>query len=370
MRLNILFDANFMLIRNLYLLLREHRGSGFLSKEEDQLAFEKKTIDDVRQVVNMFPKSALVNCVWCIDSKSWRKTLIGASYKAKRKKPEDDNIDWESYRKVCDSIRNTLTECGITASKVDGAEADDLVFMWSKIFRDQGDSVVIVSGDNDLKQLVSTKSEDSVVCMFNPLSKSKTFSFQDFSPMNESDRDEIDDLFDRRGTNGYDQLISIAAKYVIEHIDPEWELMLKILTGDKSDNIQSIIQWKSASGDRTFSLTERMIEKAGVSSKAFPLVSDLLEDENELRVFCERLIQNSGSLDFPVSDAINNFRENSKIIWLSEHMIPSDLSVDVNLLSPGHIDITERRIESLRPELKINQKQKINIQSDIFSLLS
>lgn len=98
-----------------------------------------------------FKKEHGKDIVLALDSTSWRKTVF-SNYKHKRKKKrEDEEIDWNAVFVIFEEIIQEFEEhLPYKIIKVDGCEGDDLVFVLSKFCEG---TVVIVGIDKDYEQL-------------------------------------------------------------------------------------------------------------------------------------------------------------------------------------------------------------------------
>lgn len=137
--------------------------------------------------------------ILAFDTKgSWRYDLYD-EYKANRKKQYGRYpLDKDGFMKALDEMINDVKEIftNIYTIKVDGAEGDDIIAVMCKhVFTGENHEVIIVSGDTDLNQLLSLRN----VKQYNPRSN---------------------DFFNV--------------------LNPKKELDIKILSGDKSDNITPI----------------------------------------------------------------------------------------------------------------------------------
>ncbi|KKK51359.1 hypothetical protein LCGC14_3115760, partial [marine sediment metagenome] len=88
-----------------------------------------------------------------VDSRSWRKDVEGA-YKANRKEAREKHTDinWNEMYSKCDSLLQNLdagTDWQIL--KGEGLEADDIMAVGCRYFKDQ--DVVLVTYDSDLEQM-------------------------------------------------------------------------------------------------------------------------------------------------------------------------------------------------------------------------
>ncbi len=131
---------------------------------------------------------------------NWRKRLYSL-YKANRKDSRDkSDINFDIFYGVIEKYINNLKEAfkNIYVLQVDGCEADDIIAILTKKFvEDKFNRIELISTDKDFVQLQKFK----VFSQFDPIKKE-----------------------------------------YIKSINPSKDLELKILTGDKSDNILPILK--------------------------------------------------------------------------------------------------------------------------------
>lgn len=375
MRANLIFDSNYIAIRNVFGLCP--KGSmligRFLDTEDDQAIFIKRMIDDVSSVISMFPKGFIHKVIWCVDSHSWRKDLFqDINYKGEREK--DDVINWEVFHDLMDELAKVLNQCGVYVSKIPKAEADDLIYLWSKKLLEMGESSIIVSSDKDISQILHAREDGNIVCMISPLNGERKFVFD--KNMKKVQREDVkenyeDEIFNPRQESPVDVLLKVASKNTLTEVDPEWVLLSKVLLGDKSDNIPAIIQWKKGKEGmiKTYSLTERMLSRAGITEMSFPTVDELNEDFDLLRSICAELIKVVPEEVATVDGIIERFQRNEKLIRLHESNIPNHIKIDLDSENHKRHDISYHTIYSLRPEWKKEPKESKTFQSDVFNLL-
>lgn len=114
------------------------------SANEELSAAHDRSVSAIRKYVANKPLSV----VCCDSPKSWRKD-IEPEYKANR--PKQDSAAYEQLRKVKDTLRKD----GMLLWEGEGFEADDVIATACKCARAEGHSVLIVSADKDLAQLIS-----------------------------------------------------------------------------------------------------------------------------------------------------------------------------------------------------------------------
>jgi 5'-3' exonuclease len=172
--------------------------------------------------------------------KSWRKKLVD-DYKGTRKK--DTDIDWNfvytaygEFKEEVKSIMNVLEAPHI--------EGDDWISFLTEKANLEGRSVVIVSNDYDIKQMVTYSLEPLTInLMTNEMyNKEKLFIPQNYQIfLNKLAKLPNDDIFNLNDNTEFMGLLDrFINKYEIHEIDPMESLIIKIISGDASDNIGSV----------------------------------------------------------------------------------------------------------------------------------
>lgn len=159
--------------------------------------FEKLFIKCINDLIKKY-KTTIENVIFCKDVSRkdlWRSKLY-PEYKATRK----NNMEIDSYFcKIYDSVVPCFVEKGAMLISEKNAEADDVASVLSKYIKNKNPDahITIITNDNDYLQLIQDR-----ICLYNLQNK---------------------DLCSRVKET------------------PENELLLKILMGDVSDNIMSIM---------------------------------------------------------------------------------------------------------------------------------
>ncbi len=228
---DLIIDGNYLLNKNVFSLHKNNLLFGSLSKSLEVSTFNYR---------KWFP---FANVYFVSDSreKSWRKKLH-KEYKANRK-PNND-IDWEFVFESYIEFKNTLKYRGIKVLEAQNIEGDDFISYITHKSNLEGRSTIIVSNDYDIKQLV--KYNLNPLClniMSNEmLNKQKLFlpkNYQIF--LNEVNKLDNNDLFNLNDNVEFINLLnSFIEKYEIKEIDPIEALIVKVISGDQSDNISSV----------------------------------------------------------------------------------------------------------------------------------
>ena len=223
-KINVIFDGNYLIhkcvsIWSLYYQDKKKTPEendlimlqAFQDKEKQQVLL-RKIIIDMCFAINKFSKNPQ-SVVVVIDSHSWRyKFYDDYKYALTRVR----GIYYAEFCKMIDLIENFLRSKGVIVSRVDGAEGDDLLYLWSIYFSQVVEQpCVIVTGDSDIRQIIN-----SSVAVFNNNSKNLHLYCT-------KDREvEWNEVLD--------------TDVLVEPTNPFEILLYKVIMGDKSDNIPKI----------------------------------------------------------------------------------------------------------------------------------
>jgi 5'-3' exonuclease len=373
MKINILFDSSFVMHRNLFSLAGgfSHR---FFDNSEDAPLFVKKVIDDINSIVAIFPKTMIGRVIWARDSRSWRKDLVERiNYKGTRVRDEE-KINWDEFKRISNELCDVLPSCGFIVSSEPEAEADDLVYLWSRHLFDSNESSIIVTSDKDLNQCVRYNGKD-LVCTYNPMMNTKRFTFhEDMVNIELPSASSIQDIFSYSEETTAERIFKISQQYEQEFVNPYQVSIEKAFEGDKSDNIPSALQWKK--GERTYSFTPRMM---GILMEGFIQSNDGIEYNKE---FIDRLRHDEEFRRWVIMDAIritgqvidSSFAsqcllENISMMYLDREIIPDRIQVSNINDEKTPFDLRDVKVYEMKPEWKYTGSDD-GIDSDIFSMMS
>ena len=280
--------------------------------------------------------------MWDGDDNSSTRKLIYPQYKEQRR--DRDNVyKLDSFTEQKERIKQYLEDCYIRQINVDNNEADDLIAYYCQI--SENEHKTIFSGDKDLLQLISDK-----VSVYYPKTK-QTFR------------------------NGDKVMLEY---YYFPHQNIK---TYKILSGDKSDNIDGI----SGLGEKTLiKFFPELLEKPVTITDILQKAENLLK-ENKNNKTLQNLI--SGKTKSGVHGE-EFFAINEKIINLSNPLITDDAKELVELyyretLDPdgrGHRNLIKMMMEDgffkylpkgddawvnfVRPFMKLTRKEKRNYNNN------
>jgi len=228
----------------------------------------KLAIDFASEIRKMQP--FVDRIVLAIDSKSWRKDLFPeAEYKGTR--VQNETVCWDGVYQIYEEFKTVLAKQGVIVEQIPGAEADDILFAWSTYLNANGKNCIVWTGDRDLIQLVDYSKATDGYTLWHYNTKKKLIVFEGFNKMiatDIDDRTEDDDdlLFNLASKTSFlekmrmDVMDWIKKNGIeIEEINCDHFIFQKILMGDKSDNIKSVVSW--VKGGRTYSITQKQADK-------------------------------------------------------------------------------------------------------------
>ena len=317
--MNLIIDGNYILNRNVFSLTKDKLLYGYLEE-----TLEK----NIKTYSNWFPFD---NIYFISDVKrNWRKNIY-PDYKGNRKKSTD--IDWDFVNTVYTEFKSKLPK-RVKLLERDLVEGDDWFYYLAKYHNDKNESIMMVSNDGDLQQLLTSRSGKYMNLMVNenrlhdniflPI-EYKTWLADFYQNM------ELPDLFDDTTTYDMDlykfiqRMISPRTVKSVKHDQIIFE---KIICGDTGDNIKTCWSKPDKSGKlRGYGIKgankiyKKYVEHFGdpdFSETCFDTLVDLIIEDKKL-----------DQLEFEKihKDALFN----NKLVNLSE--IPKDI---INLIKDSH----------------------------------
>ena len=323
---DLIIDGNYILSKNTFTLHKNNLLFGALHKSLEN------TVNNYRK---WYP-FANVYLVSDSKEKSWRKQLT-TNYKATRKK--DSDIDWTfvygAYGEFKDSMKGLVKV--LEAPHVEG---DDWISFLVTKANNEGRSTIIVSNDYDIKQIVSYGLDPLYInIMTNEMyNKEKLFlpkNYQIF--LNKVSKLPSDDIFSLNDNTDFLLLLDrFINKYEINEINPVESLMVKIISGDTSDNIGSV--WSVVKNGK----------KRGIGAKgAQSIYDEYILEFGELNLSDPDLYENIADLicekkklsKTQIESIVENIKDNMKLIDLRMHNLPEEI---VEKMETGYSSIILR----------------------------
>jgi 5'-3' exonuclease len=237
---------------------------------------------------------------WDGDSNSSIRKSIYPQYKANRRQDMNE-YKYESYLQQKARVKQYLEEIFVRQVEMINNEADDLIAYYTKISTDE--QIIIFSADKDLTQLISER-----VTIYSPTSK---------------------------------QYFKNGDKITINKVDiPHTNVLLtKILTGDKSDNIDGI----ELLGEKTLvKLFPELLEKSCTIEEILDIARNNQQKKKPKAL--ENIL--TGRTKFGILGE-QFYQTNKKIVDLHNPLITDDGKVLVEQIHTDTIDPTDRGYKNL-----------------------
>lgn len=331
MNLNLVIDASGIFYRSLYTIgtYGSRKNQKLLESEESQGIFMRKLATDFSALIKSVDNVNRV--VVCLDSSSWRKQILikDGGYKSgrKEKKEEESNVNWDTFFKLTQEFTDILASKGYIISKVKEAEADDLLYLWSKKLNEQKEAVIMVTGDKDLHQVINLHPNGSWTVALDPIANRRKVVLSEeirricHSP---SEPGEVDIFNPSSWTEDPGEvLLSLIDRNDTQIVDPVKVATMKVLLGDAGDSVPGIVHWldKNKHGEEvTRSLTEAKMSKALSELPEFTWQD--LRDGKYLNELSQSLKKVSKREDVSLDSITENVKRNIQLVVLHEEIIP------------------------------------------------
>ena len=268
----LLIDGNYFVFSRLFVLPKPKTGKLLGDDKQKRQFMRKLSIDFASEMRKL--KGFVDDVVLTVDSKSWRKDLFPESnYKGTRK--PSSSVEWSAVYEVYEAWQNILASKGVTVHQIQGAEADDVLFGWSTMLNNRGKSCLVWTGDRDLIQLVNYSKANDAHTIWYYNTKKSLYGYEGFiKDMEDSVAASMtgDDLLFNMSSDAtaQDQAKENLTEWIrtnrvtTQEINCDDFIFTKIIQGDKSDNIRSVVTWtKTAASGKimNYSITEKNANK-------------------------------------------------------------------------------------------------------------
>jgi len=316
MKVDLIIDGNFVLSKLVFTLHKNNILYG-LNKALETAVYNYR---------KWYP---FANIYLVSDSreKSWRKEYI-EQYKTNRKK--DSDIDWVFVYNAYDEFKQQASN-GIKVLEAPSVEGDDWISYLVERANRNSRSVIIVSNDYDIKQLVRYSLDPLTInVMTNEMyNKEKLFlpkNYQIF--INAVNKLPNDDVFNLNDNSEFLLLMDrFINKYEIHEINSVESLFIKLIAGDQSDNINSA--WSQVKNGR----------KRGIGTKgAQGIYNEYLTEFGEVSLTDPDLYENMADLicekkklsKSQIPSIVSNIQKNVKLIDLRLINLPDEIINKMN----------------------------------------
>jgi 5'-3' exonuclease len=335
MKLNLVIDASGIFYRSLFTVgnFGGTKGEKLLDNKKSQAIFMRKLASDFSTLVRSIEEPSRV--IITMDSSSWRKSIIieDGGYKGTREEKKDEStINWKCFYDLTDKFCAILSQKGYLISRVPGAEADDLLFFWSRLLNGMGENVVLITGDRDLLQVVGQHENNSWTIALDPVNNRRKISLSqetlDYSKKEIAPVEEFADIFSPDSwTSSGDVLSKIVNSHDILVVDTKKFCTMKVILGDGGDDVPSVVTWRDKKDpEKIRTMTENNYQKilATVPHLNEASWEDLAEDSIIVEGIATTM-EGLKKIDVDRELLIKNIQRNAKLVILSMSTIPPQI---------------------------------------------
>jgi len=341
---NIIIDGNYLLHKNVFILKKLRALSDL------QMLLER----DYDKITRSFPFD---NIYFVSDSResNWRKQVY-KEYKGKRKK--DIDIDWDFVFETYDNFKEIIkTKRNNKLLEFPGLEGDDFIAHIITTSNKKGYSNILVASDGDLQQLLDYDINNNFInVQWNyRFSDERLYLPENYQLFLDSiNNSESTDIFSLDNSSDFSNYIeNLINRTKIKSIIKEQLLFEKIVQGDNSDNIPSIIKIK----DGKLNPEGRGIGETGAKS-VYKLYKEIHPEAIDIHsdIFISRLMEvilyykkiKNAEQDMK-DQIIKNIIFNRMLITLDSKYLPEHINENLN----NHFDIIDnQKIEIINENLE------------------
>lgn len=347
--LNVEIDGNYLLMRAIYILV----GTNSIEKDLGTLLAK-----DMKKIMSMYNYDNIYFCSDC--GHSWRKDLLDKEYKCTRKK--DDKIDWDMCFREYNIFKEKLKRVkGINVIEKDKLEGDDIICYLVRESNKLGYSNFIISRDQDIQQVVEFDLEKDYINFVWNYNKryEKVFVPNNYNVFKNKLKSSVENcsLFDMNNDSEiFDIIKEISRCAELIEISKDEILFNKLVSGDKGDNVPSVLKLKKGKIDPTANgIGLKTAEK--IYGKYVDLYDDVFEFNSEdfLNKAVVAIALQKKVKDDDIKEHIKkNLKQNIRLVKLDDENLPSDL-----------LEYLETNIKPL-----VSEKGKDDFEGGLFEKIS
>lgn len=309
MNIDLIIDGNYLMLKLVFTL---HKNNLLYGALEQSL---EKSLSNYKDFY-FFDNTYLVS-----DSKesSWRQKYT-EKYKKNRKK--DSDIDWKFVYDTYTNFKNNLKHTKVLEAPT--IEGDDWISFLVEKANSEGRSTFIISNDHDIKQLIKYSLDPLWINIMSNemMSKEKTFIPKNYQIFIDKVKElPNDDIFNLNDNPEFLKFIDILVnKYEVTEIDHIKSLFIKLVSGDRSDNIDSVWSKEDKNGKKrgigkkgAETLYDKYIEEYGSLNIND---SDLYEDVADIICESKKISKTN------IEDIAENLKNNSRLVDLEVNNLP------------------------------------------------
>lgn len=309
MFVNLIVDGNYLLSKNTFTLHKNNLLYGAL------LQSLENTFLNYRRLYP-FSKVYLVSDT---RGKSWRKDLY-SDYKGHRKK--DSDIDWEFVYNTYEEFKKNITQKGITVLESPGLEGDDFIAYLVNQTNELGQSNFIISNDYDIKQLIKFRLEPNWInIMCNEMwNQQKLFIPKNYQLFLSKLKSNEDDIFQLTDDPEFIRLINqLSNSYQVQEVDPLQTLLVKVISGDTSDNILSV--YRQTKNGKVRGIGDKGAESI-INSYESEFGEILIDDPDLWENLADLIVEKKKGPSSDIPSVLYRIKENLQLVDLRTERFP------------------------------------------------
>jgi 5'-3' exonuclease len=350
MKLNLVIDASGIFYRTLFTVgnYGAKKGQKLLDDRKSQGVFMRKLATDFSSLVRNMEENSRV--IICMDSSSWRKTveIEDGGYKSSRKeKKEDTPVNWTAFFELTENFCKILSQKGYIISRIPGAEADDLLFFWSRKLNGMKENVVLITGDRDLLQCLGKHKNGSWTIALDPVLNRKKISLTQDTYDYKLEENSVADIFNPDSWNtSTDVLDKIVKTHEINVVDTRKLALMKVIMGDGGDDVPSVVSWRDKKDpEKIRTMTESNYSKI---IAAHPIIESSNWKEVRDGKFVEEIssvMETLKKIEVDREIVRKNLLRNATLVILSTETIPGEILTNFKELHseiPDVLPVTSR----------------------------
>ena len=328
----LIVDGNWLLMSSFNRIRNEFDKENDLEQRKNA---KNQLINNISYTIistlNQFP-GVIDNVMFVRDKSSWRKSIekplmcMDDNYKGTR--VYDIALDWDMIFGSLDEIQENLKDLNISWMCEEGVEGDDWMWFWSRYLNRNNINCIVWSSDCDLKQLV--QQDKNTRCWTAWWNKRSGLTVHECYNINNIDVMSIllGETIENVSMNNLQKCV--AGSYNIEYINPNDIINEKIMMGDISDNIKSLIRVKKNKKTSNVSkkdwqdLKEHFeLDKEGQLEQQIDTIIDYLLSKKKFQ-----------ECTYTKEEIKDMFNYNKTLVMLNENIIPQHIKDAMN----KHID--------------------------------
>jgi len=326
MKLNLIIDASSIFYRTLFTVgnFEAKKREKLLDSKKSQGIFMRKLATDLSALIKNIEEPARV--IICLDSSSWRKTVLidEGGYKETRTRDET-TINWKVFFELTENFARVLSQKGYIISKIPEAEADDLLYLWSKKLNDESENCVLITGDRDLLQVLGKRENGTWTIGLDPVLNRKKISLTEETLEYSQPLNHKVNIFDPSSWNtSSDILNKLIKNHELNIVNPQKIQIMKVILGDTGDSVPSVITWRDKKDpEKIRTMTESNFRKILISAPE--MIDSKWEDLYEGKFFEEisTVIEGLKKINVDREKVKENLKRNCELVILSTKTIPS-----------------------------------------------